>query len=362
MMNKDNKLIVAAAGSGKTTFLVNEALQNKDSNILITTYTQANEEEIRNKFIKINKCIPKNVTIQTWFSFLIQHGVKPYQGGMGLSDFECKGLLMVNGQSARYVNEKKIVQHYFSNGQKIYSDKLAKFVVNSNANSSGDVINRLARIYDRIFIDESQDLAGYDLEVVRLLLESNAGILLVGDPRQCTYITNYSSKNKKYRWDNFINFFEDNQVNLIKDDSSFTVNYRCHKKICDLSNKIYPDYGITSSGNFKTTGHDGIFLVQKSKVEKYLSKYHPVQLRWDTKAKISTCHPVYNFGLSKGLEFNRVLIYPPKPFISWLKKEGELKPVSKAKLYVAVTRARYSVGIVWHDDDVVLNDISNWDD
>lgn len=360
-MNVVNKLIIAAAGSGKTTFLVNEALRSKDINILITTYTQANEEEIRNKFIKINKCIPKNVTIQTWFSFLIQHGVKPFQGGMGLSDFECKGLLLVSGQSARYVGEKNIAKHYFSDGKKIYSDKLAKFVVNSNVNSSGDVINRLARIYDRIFIDESQDLAGYDLEVVRLLLESKAEILLVGDPRQCTYVTNNSSKNKKYRWDNFINFFEDNQLNLVKDDSSFTVNYRCHKKICDLSNKIYPEYGITSSGNFKTTEHDGIFLVQKNQVDKYLSKYHPVQLRWDTKTKISTEYPAYNFGLSKGLEFNRVLIYPPESFISWLKKEVELKPVSKAKLYVAVTRARYSVGIVWDDDDVILNEISNWD-
>lgn len=74
-----NKLIIAAAGSGKTTHLVNEALKIKESRVLITTYTEANEREIRKKFFELNGCIPNNITIQTWFSFLIQHGVKPYK-------------------------------------------------------------------------------------------------------------------------------------------------------------------------------------------------------------------------------------------------------------------------------------------
>ena len=74
-----NRLIIAAAGSGKTTFLVDEALK-QTGNVLITTYTEANEAEIKNRIVQKNKYIPSNITIQTWFSFLIQHGVKPYQG------------------------------------------------------------------------------------------------------------------------------------------------------------------------------------------------------------------------------------------------------------------------------------------
>ena len=49
-----NKLIIAAAGSGKTTHLVNEALKVKDGKVLITTYTEANEKEIIKKFYKLN--------------------------------------------------------------------------------------------------------------------------------------------------------------------------------------------------------------------------------------------------------------------------------------------------------------------
>lgn len=74
-----NKLIIAAAGSGKTTHLVKKALKIYDQKVLITTYTEANEREIIKKFFELNGCIPENVTIQTWFSFLMQHGVKPYQ-------------------------------------------------------------------------------------------------------------------------------------------------------------------------------------------------------------------------------------------------------------------------------------------
>jgi DNA helicase-2/ATP-dependent DNA helicase PcrA len=44
----NDKLIIAAAGAGKTTFLVTEALKMTER-VLITTYTQANEAEIKKK-------------------------------------------------------------------------------------------------------------------------------------------------------------------------------------------------------------------------------------------------------------------------------------------------------------------------
>ena len=49
-MSNINKLIIAAAGAGKTTYLINEALRH-DKEVLITTYTEANENEIKKKFI-----------------------------------------------------------------------------------------------------------------------------------------------------------------------------------------------------------------------------------------------------------------------------------------------------------------------
>lgn len=345
-----NKLIIAAAGSGKTTLLVNEALKNSSEKILITTYTQANEEEIRKKFIKLNKCIPENITIQTWFSFLLKHGVRPYQGC--LFETEIKGMILVNNQSAKYSKESNIQKHYFTDGQKIYSDKISKFIYKCNEKSNGSVIDRLSRIYSHIYIDEVQDLAGYDLELLKLLFKCNSSTLLVGDPRQGTYSTNSSSKNKKYKKSKIVFFFEAIPSEVETDNTSLTTNYRGVSDICNLSNKLFPDLQNTKSGNTKKTGHDGIFLVRSQDTEKYLQKFNPMQLRNTKKTKVNDNFKVMNFGGSKGLSFKRVLIYPTKPICDWLKNNhSDLAPTSRAKLYVAITRPKYSVGIVYDFDN-----------
>jgi len=340
-----NKLIIAAAGSGKTTFIVKDALKDKSGRILITTYTQANEEEIKRKFIKRNKCIPSNVTIQTWFSFLLQHGARPYQGCRYCDSIE--GLILVNGQSAQGIPESNTEKHYFTSNRKIYSDKLPKFVVKCNEQSEGAVIDRLSRIYTDIFIDEVQDLAGYDLEFLKILFSSKINVHLVCDPRQGTYSTNDSAKNKKYSKASILDFFSDKSLGIEIDDSSLITNYRCCPSICELSNKLYPDLQKSESGNKRTTGHDGIFLIKKEDTGRYLSEYNPVQLRWDSRTQVIQGYEVLNFGLSKGLEFERILIYPTPQFLAWLKdNNSDLAPTSRSKFYVAITRAFFSVGIV----------------
>ena len=353
----NNKLIIAAAGSGKTTHLVNEALNIKNENVLITTYTQANEAEIKKKIIEINRCIPENVTVQTWFSFLLKHGVRPFQGV--LFEKKIKGLILVNSQSGikgytknkqpiYFGEEKEFEKHYFSNQLKIYSDKLSKFIFRCNEKTNGNVIDRISRIYSHIFIDEVQDLAGYDLDLLKLLFNCNSNILLVGDPRQGTYSTNSAPKNKQYKKSKIVHFFEDKTINISKDDATLIVNYRCIKPICELSNKLFPNMKQTTSGNNNTTAHDGIFFVKKQDVEKYLQQYQPIQLR-DSKRRtdVNENYRVMNFGESKGLSFDRVLIYPTDPILKWLRNNNsDLADTSRSKFYVAVTRAKFSVGIV----------------
>ena len=359
----NNKLIIAAAGSGKTTVLVEEALKQKEGKVLITTYTQANEAEIRKKIIEINKCIPENVTVQTWFSFLLKHGVRPFQGVL----FEKKitGLILVNSQSGLkgyaktkqpiyFGEEKEFEKHYFSNALKIYSDKLSKFVFRCNEKSNGSVIDRISRIYSHIYIDEVQDLAGYDLELLKLFFNCSSTILLVGDPRQGTYSTNSAPKNKQFKKAKVVNyFFQDKSINIETDQNSLMTNYRCNKPICDLSNKLFADFQLTTSGNNITTEHDGVFFIKEQEVENYLRRFQPVQLRDSKKKSVNENYRVMNFGEAKGLSFDRVLIYPTKPFIDWLKdNNAQLAETSRSKLYVAITRARHSVAIVNNTEDI----------
>lgn len=98
------------------------------------------------------------------------------------------------------------------------------------------------------------------------------------------------------------------------------------------------------------TGHDGVFFVSTEDIEAYLEKYKPMQLRDSKKVSVNDKHPVMNFGDAKGLTFNRVIIYPTTPMKEWIFNHNkELKPKSRARLYVAVTRAKYSVAIILAD-------------
>jgi DNA helicase-2/ATP-dependent DNA helicase PcrA len=348
----NNKLIIAAAGSGKTTYLINKAINIQDGKVLITTYTQANEAEIRKKIIEEKNHIPENIDIKTWFSFLLKHGAKPYQSY--LYEKKINGLILVNQQSAQYTKETNVDIHYFNNSQKIYSDKISKFVIKCNENGEGCVINRISKIYSHIFIDEVQDLAGYDLDIIKCLFECDSSILLVGDPRQGTYSTNTTQRHKKYRKSEIKSFFEENFDNqeIEIDKETLNRNYRCNSQICNLSDKLFPDMPTSLSNNTDTNNHKGVFLVKKNDIETYLKKYNPMQLRDSKRTCVNPNFPVMNFGLSKGLTFDRVLIYPTIPICKWLENRStDLPPTSRAKFYVAITRARYSVGIVYEYDE-----------
>ncbi|MBU3070211.1 UvrD-helicase domain-containing protein [Aestuariicella sp. G3-2] len=358
-----NKLIIASAGSGKTTFIVNDAIEKarQGTRVLITTFTVACEQEIRDKIVSICGCIPEPISIITWFSFLLNHGVKPFQGR--LFEFDTRGMILVNGKSGfRFKNrrgqpiywgEDDFTRYFFTSDQKVYSDKLALLALRCNEKSEGRVFDRIARCFNHIYIDEVQDLAGYDLEVLEELFQSKADITLVGDPRQATYSTVNTRKNKKYAKANIVNFFEDTSLNIEKDDESLVVNHRCHSAICDFSNRLYPDWVPAQPSEDEASGHDGLFALDEKEVDHYLEYYKPIQLRDSAKKRINEDYPVLTFGKSKGLTYPRVLIYPSGPMIKWLKNQNEdLTQAARSKFYVALTRAKHSVAIVLKASDI----------
>lgn len=353
--------IPAVAGAGKTTFLIKKAVKNKNTEILIATYTRENEVEIKKKFYELNNFIPANVTIQTWFSFLLKHGVKPYQPL--IYEGKINGMMLVNktsgikhelpGKYPIYYKEDDIENHYFNSKGQIYSDKISKFIIKANKKSKGAVIDRISNIYNYVYIDEVQDLAGYDLEIIKLLLKSKSTVLLVGDPRQVTYQTHHARKYRKYTDGKIKEFIENEGCKEYCDvDEELLKNsYRCNSEICNFVSKLYPDLeALNSRQEIKSSeiDHTGLFLVDKQDLNDYLFKYKPLQLRHSKTIKVNENFKVMNFGDSKGKTVDRVIIYPTEPMKEWLKgNTKKLKGQSLSKFYVALTRARYSVGIVY---------------
>ena len=362
-----NKLIIAAAGSGKTSYLVDQAKLIKNENILITTYTEENERQIKLRF---NYCIPKNITVQTWFSFLLQNGVRPYQSELN-DDLHNKkvGFFLTERPSGFryrtstgipvYWGEQYLLKYYFTEDMRIYSDKISKFIYECNNKTNGNVINRISRLYPNIFIDEIQDLAGWDLEILKLLFDSPTKTLFVGDPRQVTYLTNHPRKYLDYKDGKIKEFIEveynqkrktKNEVEI--DEVTLLESHRNNKFICDFSSRLYPEYSSSEPCNCKECrdndiDHEGIYLIKTDDVSTYLEKYNPIQLRWNTSTEVNYDYRFNNFGQSKGQTYDRVLIYPTEDMKEWIFNNSfRMANQTRAKFYVGITRAKYSVGIV----------------
>ena len=87
-----------------------------------------------------------------------------------------------------------------------------------------------------------------------------------------------------------------------------------------------------------------------------------MQLRDKVNVKVNNNYRVMNFGEAKGLSFDRTVIYPTKPMLEWIQNHSkELAASSRSKLYVAITRARYSVAIVFENKkNICIDGIKNY--
>jgi DNA helicase II / ATP-dependent DNA helicase PcrA len=346
MPSADNRVIIACAGSGKTTRLVKEALANPDRRIAMVTYTNNNVREIRRKFGELSSGVPRHVELMTWFEFLMRECARPYQKSK-YAKKRIASLLFMNQQSTQGIAESDTERYYFRGGEFLYSDKVSRFVIECENGSSGAVTGRLGEIYTDLFIDEFQDLAGWDYEVLKMLLQSGICVTVVGDPKRHTYSTNPSSKNKQYLGIGAMDLLEEWEQEGYCTLDPMTGTYRCCQPICDFTNALWPDSEPMNSLGVEATGHDGVYVVSENVVTDYVDCFHPQLLRHDKRAK-TFGYEALNFGLAKGSEFDRVLIIPTGPIRNYL-KSGEVRHIEKSRdrLHVAITRARHSVAFVF---------------
>jgi len=343
-----NRIVVAAAGSGKTTTIVEHACADDAKRTAVITYTNNGRDEIVARTYRHFGCIPPHIRISTWYVFLLKHFVRPYQRCMHQE--RIGSIRFVEGRSAQYVPAANIDRHYFSKSGWIFSDKVSKFACEVIQRSGDRSLQRFSQIFSRLYIDESQDLSGYDLDLIEALLKTEIEILLVGDHRQATYSTNKSPKNKKFAGSKIVDKFKEWEKAGLCTVEYQNFSHRCIQPICDFADQFHPDAPSTESKNDTVTGHDGVFAVRISDVIAYIARFNPQVLRYSAASKNLPGKPI-NFGNSKGMTFERTLIFPHGKLKKFL-KTGRLADAGKelSKIYVALTRARQSVALVVEDN------------
>ncbi|MFY2226356.1 UvrD-helicase domain-containing protein [Bacillus altitudinis] len=354
-MQLKNKVIVAAAGSGKTTYIVKEALNNTPKKTLIVTYTNKNREEIEKKIIELNGFIPNHIMVKSWYTFLLSDLIRPYQNFVYEEFIE--GVYFPAGPINRFATKTNIKAYFLNAKNEVNKDRLSELAELIAQNTEYKNINRISELYDSIFIDEVQDMAGYDLEIFNFLMHSTINVLFVGDIRQATYATNNTNKNKKYKGINIIDYFLE-RTNICEVDQSLNISHRCNQLICDFADSLFESMASTVSTNEERTGHDGVFIVHPNNLEEYIQRYNPQCLRYDARTVLPKA---INFGDSKGLTFDRVLIKPTVKMEKYMESgELDLDETTLAKFYVALTRAKYSVGIISATEKVKIKNICNF--
>ncbi len=361
-----NNVIFAAAGSGKTYGICSNAIklaaQNKKT-ILLVTYTNEGVRSLETEYKKQNLgVIDSTVKITTWYSFVLSDFIKPYQCLLNLKykhykkeipydvpeNFIKSIAFYQNEDIPRYFN-KDHIQYFINAARDIQKNKASELAYKCNVDSSGKVIQRMEDMYSHIFFDELQDYAGWDLELLLLLFSSSIPITCVGDYKQATFRTNNSLKNKQFRDNKIKDFFESQQKKGVCSITYSKVTRRFNQEICNFINTIHDDVNdqVCQCCDMEFPNENaGVYIIDPKYLSEYCNYYNPTILRYDRDSKISFSHNcrILNYGNSKGLTMDRIVIVPVGTVLPFIKDGKNISsPQTKSKFYVACTRARHSV-------------------
>lgn len=353
----NNKAKLSAAGSGKTWDICHDALETVKQNnkrVLILSFTNRSIESARNEIRKQNDgVLHPRVIVKTWYRFLLSDMIKPYQTlitGGRINHIKSVDFSEQFGQVNR--NKAGTYARYINSANNVRSNQASELAVLINQRSEGNSIRRLEEIYSNIYLDEIQDLAGYDLDILKLLMESSIAVICCGDNKQATYATHVAKKNKKLTGTNIWAFFNKLSESKLVEIERNLASRRFNRDICCFANTVFPEGEAITTIMEEETEHDGVYLINQADVDSYIQYYCPQILRYNAQTVVDK--QCLNFGACKGETFDRVLIYPNGPLKEFVIKGKALE--HPEKYYVGVTRARYSIAIIVKQIPAQLSD------
>lgn len=333
----DKRVIFAVAGSGKTSYIIDNLSLDKKS--LIITYTTNNFSNIKKKILeKFNGEFPSNVSLMTYFNFLYSFCYKPF-----LADkVRAKGIIFESNKLRSI--KKTDLKYYLTSSGYFFSNRLAMSF--EYFDIIDDIKKRIEKYFDELLIDEIQDISGRDFNFLLKIMESQVKILFVGDFFQHTYDTSRDGPVNKNLFEDY-NRYKDKFVSngFIVDDNTFDKSWRCNNKTCkfirdNLDIEIYSHHISDDNSRFQ-------YIDKESEIKEIINDENIIKLHYSNSKKYGYTHE--NWGDVKGEDCYKdicIILNDKTEKLLLDNSLDKLPAFTKNKLYVALTRARNNTFLV----------------
>lgn len=326
----DKRLILAVAGSGKTKYLIDNL--NLDKRFLIVTYTNTSLNLIKSRIVKKFGYLPNNIKTYTYFEFIYSFCIKPFV----LFKYKLKGIYWNDTPEFTSQLRNTNLNRYLTKNRYLYHNRLGKFIEYENI--LDDIKKRLEMFYDHFFYDEFQDLGGHDFNFIMQISQANIDFLFVGDFFQHTYVTSHDGNVNGTLYSELNEYCRKLKINKIQIDTETLGNsHRCSPTICSF---ISQNLGIAIESNRKETTAI-IKIDDREAALEIIEDNSIIKLVYDKSNEKKFLSK--NWGECKGEDdYNDTCIILNKTTSKIFSKGkfNELKPRTKNKLYVALTRTR----------------------
>jgi len=188
---------IAGAGAGKTYGLAKSVVRHiktctNHKKTFALTYTNTAKAKIEQEIIKQYGYIPQNIYIQTVHSFLLNEIIYPFSS-FTLGDVYNDASITILPNNVRFKNwhikrlkDKNIIHAdiVYNISKQIVDETVSKHSSRAKKVKVQRLLAILASCFDKIFIDEVQDLDEDALRVFELLGCNDIDVYMIGDPKQ----------------------------------------------------------------------------------------------------------------------------------------------------------------------------------
>ncbi|MDZ7657778.1 AAA family ATPase [Fodinibius sp.] len=325
----DKSIISAVAGSGKTTHIIKNL--DLEKNYLVITYTINNYRNLKHEIAKKFDHLPENIDLYTYFPFLYAFCFNPFLG----YKIKPRGITYDYPPPSKRYTKANQIEYYVSKNRRLYHNRIARLL--EELDVLEDINRRIEKYYDALYIDEIQDFAGHDFNLLKSILTTDLEVKLVGDFYQHTFDTSRdgnTNKNLHQDYGEYLKEFEALGVEVNEDE--LEKSWRCSPTVCGFINnqlgiQIESHKQDSTLVEYIETAEEIEDLYQDDQIVKLFYQEH---YKYDCYSR--------NWGDCKGEnQYENVCVVLNQKTERFYKKGKleKLSPVTKNKLYVACSRS-----------------------